>query len=415
MNYFRRCGAVALSAVLLLSALGGCSKSETPDDTKAPGTSTTEPDTKPAITFDIEGMTDPILTLAGIDGNTVVATAQGVDITAAEYLYQVAYACDTILSEYAPYGITEIPWGETMEEESFADAISKDAIYTATLYGILPDIAKGLGLEVDQSEIDQLNAALDAMIANMGSEEIATYALWEAPITFEQYRASLLSQSYYGELYEHYAGEGGEYYVTDEECIAYAEEQGLYNVKHILIKTVSDTPNESGIGYASLSDDEIADKAALAEDLLSQLNASDEPLVLFDELMNEYSEDGRDSATGDLVAPDGYVAYPSQMVAEFEKAALALDDYEYSTLVSTEYGYHIILRLPLEMSDNYRTALTSESMKMLQDGWLEDSEITTTDVMEELDLQEFYENLIAFRGQMDEVIQGMLDEIEAAK
>lgn len=48
-----------------------------------------------------------------------------------------------------------------------------------------------------------------------------------------------------------------------------------------------------------------AQQKALAEDLLSQLQASDDMEALFDQLMNEYSEDGRDS--------DGSLARPQRL------------------------------------------------------------------------------------------------------
>ena len=46
--------------------------------------------------------------------------------------------------------------------------------------------------------------------------------------------------------------------------------------------------------------------------------------------------------------PDGYVFKPGAMVAEFENAVLSLENYEISDVVETSYGYHILLRLPLD-------------------------------------------------------------------
>ncbi len=411
MKYIHRCGAVALSAVMLMSALSGCASTTSTDATTNTDGTTTGDITAPVATFDIPSITDPFEALVGIGGDTVVATAGEIEITVSDYLYWVSYACDTILSEYYAYGITEIPWTQTVAEETFAQALQSDSINTAALYAIMPVIAQDLGLEVATADLDMLDLYLSEMETSLGSEEILTYALWEGPTTYENYRESLLADSYYSMLYSYYTEEGGELYVTDEECLAYVEDMGYYGSKHILLKTISDTVNAEGTGYEPLSDDEIAAQKTLAEEILAKLDASDEPLVLFDELMNQYSEDGRDATTGELYAPDGYTAYPGQMVTEYEEAALTLEEYEYSGIVETTYGYHIILRQPIEMSEDYRTSLSSEKMVALQDSWLVDNTVVTNEIFDQIDIQVFYENLTTFRTEMDVVLDTMTAEL----
>ncbi len=420
MKQFHRCGALALSAVMLMSALSGCSSSSEEATTESTtgttittadgSTVTVEGETLAVVSFDIENMTDPFLQLSGFSGDTVVATVGDQDITVIDYLYWAAYSCDSILDEFYYYGLTEVPWDQTIDDQTYTEVLMESAIATAGLYLTIPQEAQALGLEVAQEEIDELDTYLQELQTQMGGEQIMTYALWEAPTTYESYRNSLLGDSYYGELYFYYTDVGGEFYATDEDCLAYAESMGYYGAKHILLKTVSDTVNAEGTGYEPLSDDEIASQLVLAQDILAQLDASDDPVALFDDLMNQYSEDSRDATTGELYYPDGYTAYSGQMVTEFETAALALDVYDYSDIVESTYGYHIILRTPLEASDDYRNALNTQTMTTLQAEWIENNPVVTNEVFDMIDLQLFYENLTLFRTQMDELLTEMTAE-----
>ena len=65
-----------------------------------------------------------------------------------------------------------------------------------------------------------------------------------------------------------------------------------------------------------------------------------------EEFYNLVQEHGRD--TGMVGNTDGYYFSAGQMVAEFEAAAFALEVGQTSEIVETEFGYHIIRRLPME-------------------------------------------------------------------
>ena len=65
-----------------------------------------------------------------------------------------------------------------------------------------------------------------------------------------------------------------------------------------------------------------------------------------EEFYDLVQEHGRD--TGMVGNTDGYYFSAGQMVTEFEDAAFALEIGQTSEIVETEYGYHIIRRLPME-------------------------------------------------------------------
>ena len=149
-------------------------------------------------------------------------------------------------------------------------------------------------------------------------------------------RVSLLSDKLFTELY----GEKGEK-IPEEDVLAYADELGLLACKHILLMTVDPTTGQA------LEEDVLAEKKAKADELYAQLAAvagdSQALEALFDQLMQENSED-----SGLAAYPDGYIFTPGVMVPEFESTTQALEEYGLSEPVQSSYGYHIILRLPVD-------------------------------------------------------------------
>ena len=138
-----------------------------------------------------------------------------------------------------------------------------------------------------------------------------------------------------------------------------------------------------------------SDKAAAkqqAEDLLAQLRESDDPITLFDTLMNEYSED-----PGLSSYPDGYVASPGDMVEEFETASLAMEEISIYDIVESKNGYHIILRLDADC-DETRSAYFDTVL----DGWMDSATVVTSAAYQTFDLKTFYTNLTAYRASLQE-------------
>ena len=120
-----------------------------------------------------------------------------------------------------------------------------------------------------------------------------------------------------------------------------SETDGYLMAKHILLLTVS--MNDDGTREA-LSEEEKAEKLKTIRELKARLDEAEEGerLTLFEELMTEHSED-----TGLTSFPDGYLFQDGDMVEEFYEATLALEEGEVSDIVETSYGYHLIMRLPI--------------------------------------------------------------------
>ena len=394
----KRFGALALCAALSLSLLAGCksgdpagSSSDRSSSSSSGSSSQTE-----EPTLDLTGVTDPYLAMAGVAGDTVVAQAGGVDITAAQWLQWAASYAD----QYAQYFGSDLPWDQDDGSGTMEDAIKEAALQMAQLYALLPGEAAREGVAVDDSQLAKDEANLDKMAEDLGGDEMAQHYLWQIPLTRQSYLDMRLSAMASGAIQEARYGENGAQRPTDAQVLAYAtDELGIaYRVKHILLTTVdtskplTDEDGKYTGEYEPLDEATVAEKRKLAEDILAQLEGSSDPVALFDDLMHQYSED-----TGLSSNPDGYDAQEGQMVEPFEKASLALKEGEFSGIVESAFGYHIILRLPI-IADNYRDDYVTYLMTQDNEKLLDSAPAATNEVYDSMDLKAFYENLTALRN-----------------
>lgn len=392
MNLMKKLLALALAAALSLGALSGCSGQEEPIDTQVESG-----DLEPV---DLSVLTGPVEYVAGVAPETVVGTVGKYEISADMLMYWFNYSATYTLQQYLAMGITDVDWAADMGEgKTVADAILDSALELAAYYTLLPNKAQDeYGLIPDQAELDQLEQDMKDAEAHFGSAEKAAYYMWMNMTTADLYRDLVSSASLETQLQDKLYGEGGMEEPTDAEILAYAsDELGYYGAKHILLltkdmeKPITDE-NGSLTGYEPLDEATVADKKALAEKLLGKLEQSKDPVTLFDSLMNEYSED-----TGLAAYPEGYTAYPGQMVPEFENAALALKEGEISGIVESTFGYHIILRTPMEPGQ-FKTEYIASLVDAKAQAWLEESEITSNENYAAIDPAQAAEKMMAMQN-----------------
>lgn len=363
MHIWKKITALALAGVLTAACLAGCGA-----DT-APGENATG---------------DIIQQTAGVPADTVVMTIDGQEITAETYLYWVAYSADYLVNYY--YGTTGLDWSD----ESLPDYLATNALDAISLYTQAALYAGEEGITLNETEQANLEEDIQATMDQVGGEEAYTQRLKQSAITPEGFR-SLLGQFYlYSALLDRLYGPEGAQPVTDEEIQSYIDENGIYRAKHILLLTKDMTTGQA------LDEETVAQKKAQIDDMLSQLRESTAPQTLFDELMNEYSED-----TGLATNPDGYTTQTGAMVSAFEDTALSLDIGEISDVVESEYGYHIILRLAVDPDDYWSTVASSKLDDQLYQR-MDEQSVEYTDAYSSLDLEAFYTALTAFRTNSQE-------------
>ena len=341
-----------------------------------------DPGAVPSVEVDLTR--DAVAFSAGLSAADVLLTVNGEDVPADLFLYWLFW--DYYYFEYIYYY-----YGVTVAD--FAGPLLEDAVRTAMYYTALRQRATELGCLPTDAQVQE---ARDQLLAD-GREHYdsikAAYGLSDGGMDY----ISTIS-CYYENLLNAVAPTA-----TDEMLNNY-----VYQVKHILLKTVDDNREP-------LSDDEIAAQRVLAEDILSRLRAveGEEQRSLFDELMNEYSEDGRD-ANGELYAPGGYTAVPGEMVTEFEEASFALPIGGLSGIVESTYGYHIILRGEVEDFTDYIEGCREYQLDLELDALVEAAEVTRAPALETLDVAAFYERYIAYQNAVMEQYYASADGGDAA-
>lgn len=261
----------------------------------------------------IETLAEKHLVKDALDSE-VLATVGGLPISAANVRY-------TTFVLKAP--------GQLSEEETKKEI---ETFYKQN--AALVKVAYENGIELTEKNINELGAAVSTMKMQLGDAYEEEFA--KQPFTqFFYYFQTSLYQSLYTNLFEKALGD------KESEMAKSAYEEAtadMVRAKHILIQFPEVGEGENG----ALTDAQKEATLAEANEVLEKVNSMAD-ISEFDALIKEYNDDpGMETFT------DGYYFTKGEMVPEFEEAAYALEEGKTSGLVETSYGYHILLKLPVE-------------------------------------------------------------------
>lgn len=349
-----------LALCLIFVGVAGCAQKDAPAPSPAPVATSTEPTPEPAFATEAPAP----YTASPEAGEEAAAPRQHVDLEALHDLYP-----EDML--YATVGEREITWGEYYEwlgtyilsgenyinsmaaygtdiswQSEYAAGVSLADYVVANLednlraFTGIGDFAEAKGISVtDEDVAAKLTEDRSAMLGPDATDEDWAALLKTNFLTENVYRAQVKANLQLTGALDEVYGENGEK-ISAAALQHYIEDKEYLRCNHILLLTMNMDTHEA------LDEETIAAKKSQAEEIAAELQAiegREELLARFAELKAELDED-----SGKTYFPDGYIFTPGTMVAAFEDTTRALRDFEVSAPVLSEYGYHVIIRLPID-------------------------------------------------------------------
>ena len=257
-------------------------------------------------------------------------------------------------------------WKEHEIEGQKAIEIAKEkALETAVNNVSYIEVGKALGIELTSEDKKMIKDNKAQFKDQFGDDKNYREFLDENDITDDFIDMLCEAMLYEMKLSEKVTSEQP---VTDDEISAYFNEkkeelsEEYRKAKHILILTKN---METGEAY---SEEKKAEAKIKAEQILERAKSGED----FDALSKEFSED-----PGLETNPGGYVFGSGEMVPEFEQGIDALA-YNEIGFTESDFGYHILLRLPLEEDDlkeNISSVLSVEKINEQIEKWRSENNI----------------------------------------
>lgn len=326
----------------------------------------------------------------GVSPDAVVASVDGNGATADLITYWIGYSASYLNSYMQYYGGGALDWDYVMSDgTAMSDYVKNDVLTTVKQELVIENLAEKYGVELTDEQLTAMESDEQGFIEQYGGEESFDAELAKLGLRRETYERITRTNYLYQDLYKLYLTEGSALYASNEDLAAYAAAQGYITADHILLTTVDTATGEA------LSDEQKAEKKALAEELAEKLKnyTGDDLASYFAELADEYSED-----PGRASNPTGYTFTTGSMVQEFEDAAYALDEGAVSDIVESKFGYHILLRLPLDKTAAAET-VREDYFSNFIDEQMDKAKTATSAEYDKLDAKALYEAIVAAQAE----------------
>lgn len=251
-----------------------------------------------------------------------VATVNGEEITDIDVNYYIyaqaaAYAQNTGMTFDE---IASFDWEQQVGGKKLSDTIKEKAVKDAVNEVLIIQKGAENGIVLSEEEEAQIDSQINGIKSTYGEDGFTLRARTmgiSSPNQYaKMYRKVMATQKVQADI----SANAAAYYPEDVSVLNHYIQPDGATVKHILIS--ADETNK-------------AEKRRVAENVLKRIQSGED----FDALVAQFNEDP--GAT-----EEGYTFGPGEMVEEFEKASFALSIGAVSGIVETEYGFHIIKRIP---------------------------------------------------------------------
>ena len=337
-----------------------------------------------------------------------VMTVNGTAVSFDEYMAGLNQAVSELEDLYQSYSGTSVDWdGKCLFDDTVTNLewCLKRAGQQVARYRVVEQKAKEMGVTLTDEQTtaidDKIQDIKDQYVTSDDNADTQLQAFFASyGYTEDSYRERCRLNYLYSDLFTEIYGEQG-CKLSDDKVQAYAEENNYITSAHILFLTSETVTDADGKSTSKeLSDEVKAEKKAKAEELCAELKAITDDTkrwTRFKELMNEYSED-----TGLAQFPEGYCFTKGSMVTEYDDASRALKEYEVSDVVESQFGYHVIMRLPTKGTDlvSYRNGYTQSVVPLTYlaapvefdadiADWASSADIKYTKLYDSIDFRQF--------------------------
>ena len=315
--------------------------------------------------------------LTGLDPSATLLTIEGQEVPVEMYLYWLQYAA-TVAANTSGCVDEEgnLLWDQELEEGyTVLDYVEEEALGQAKTYMIVEEWAEAYEVEFTQEDEDAVDEEIAYYVEQLGGEEAYQTYLDQIGISAEANRRMTRDYYLYDKLLDMTQEEGSPLYITDDILYQFdGVTEDAVLIDHVLFLT-SDDEKDNALRLETM------------EQVRQTLLETDEAhrKDMFNYIADYYSED-----TGRPYYPNGYlVTEDANFVKAFKEAALTLEEGELSEVVTSEFGYHLLMRKPIR--DYVSITYLEDLLKVA----MENAEVVYSEDFEKIDTQAYYTAYLA--------------------